>query len=216
MTNKSTRVPCFDTAPFDDWVVFDLETTGLSPDCDEIIQIAAVRLVSGRIVEDDAFFSYVKPTRPVPSFITSYTGVTQRDVDGAPGPGEVLAAFSAYCGGSLLSAHNGRRFDVPFVSTACVRGGLRTRPNPFVDSMHLSWALWGRPKGLSHSLDSVIDRLGVRSDDIRRHDARGDMLVTARCVRELVGRLNDREEAGVEMTQCPLPRAGKTSGRSRP
>ena len=214
---KKVAAVGFDLEPFRDLVVFDLETTGLSPQRDEIIQIAAIRLRDGRIVEEDAFFSYVRPERPIPPFIASYTGVTERHVADAPLAPEVLVRFSEYCADSLLVAHNGKSFDTQFFEAACARHRLTTRETHALDSMHLSWCLWGRVKGVSHSLDNVIARLGVPQHDIRRHDARGDVLVTARCLREMVARLSvSGPGLDLSLHGCLLPSLGqKTRGRTK-
>ena len=196
----------FKVKPFHDMVVFDLETTGLSPENDEIIQIAAIRMIQGQIIEEDFFFSYVKPENPIPSFISSYTGVTEKDVAQAPTPEKVLAEFSRFCKDSLLAAHNGARFDVPFIRKACERKSMKTRETHSIDSMHLSWNLWGRPKGLSHSLDNVISRLDVSQSDIRRHDARGDVMVTARCIQKMVVRIKEQSrEVALKINTCVIP-----------
>lgn len=178
----------------DDLVVFDLETTGLSPRGDEIIQIAAARVRGGRLVEEDGFFSYVKPSGPIPPFITSYTGVTEEDVRGAPGEWEVLSAFSEYSRDSVLVAHNGHSFDMNFLRSACEQNTQPSREVEYVDSMHLSWAVWGRRRGCSHSLDGVASRLAVGEPTARRHDARGDVEMTAQCVVQLLERLRAAEE----------------------
>jgi DNA polymerase III epsilon subunit family exonuclease len=204
-TNKVNQIG-FDIKPFHDMVVFDLETTGLSPANDEIIQIAAIRMIQGQIIEDDFFFSYVKPARPIPSFITSYTGVTERDVEKAPSTKKALFDFSVYCRDSLLAAHNGTRFDVPFVTRSCERNSMKTRSTHSIDSMHLSWDLWGRAKGVSHSLDNVISRLDVPQDDIRRHDARGDVMVTARCIQKMVAQIKEQSrEVALKIHTCVIP-----------
>ena len=65
-------------------VIFDLETTGLSPYNDEIIQIAGVRMRAGKVMETDFFSTYVKPKGKISSFISSYTGITEAHVKNAP------------------------------------------------------------------------------------------------------------------------------------
>jgi len=170
-------------------VVFDLETTGLYPGNDEIIQIAAMRLVDGTIRPDDSYFSYVNPGRPIDSFITDYTGISDRDVAGAPGPREAVNEFSKFCGSSLLVAHNGHAFDIPFLQKVSTRNRRGLRPISYIDSMHMSWQVWGRGRGISHSLDNVVSRLRVPSGDVRRHDARGDVLLLARCVVAMLERM---------------------------
>ncbi|MFH1572159.1 MAG: 3'-5' exonuclease [Gemmatimonadota bacterium] len=173
----------------DDLVVFDLETTGLSPSADEIIQIAATRVRGGQLVPDGGFFSYVRPTVPIPPFITSYTGVTDEDVRDAPREWAALRAFSQYCRDAVLVAHNGHSFDMNFLRAACRQNTQPAREVEYVDSMHLSWALWGRRRGCRHGLDEVVSRLQVGPPTGRRHDARGDVELTAQCVVQLLGRL---------------------------
>jgi DNA polymerase III epsilon subunit family exonuclease len=185
-------------------VIFDLETTGFSPA--DIIQIAAIRMIEGEIIESDSFFSYVKPRQRLTPFIIDYTGITENDVKNAPQPDEVLPRFFDYCKESLLVAHNGQSFDVPMVRSVCERYGLKTRNTESIDSMHLSWNLWGRRKVRSHGLDAVIARLNVSKEGIRRHDARGDVLVTAKCVQHMVNELERRsEEISLNINNCLFP-----------
>ncbi len=194
----------FKTKPFHDLVVFDLETTGLPPT--DIIQIAAVRMIEGRIVEEDSFFSYVKPRQPLDSFIIAYTGITEKDVEKAPQPDEVLVRFFEYCKESTLVAHNGQSFDIPIVRNVCERYGLKIQKLESIDSMHLSWKLWGRREVRSHGLDAVVARSNVSSEGIRRHDARGDVLITARCVQHMVNALeNHPDEISLNINDCAFP-----------
>lgn len=128
-----------------DVVVFDLETTGLSPYSEEIIQIAAVRMRGGRILSEEAFDTFVNPGRRISSFITNYTGISNSHVQGAPDPGEALARFSAYVGDALLIAHNGQRFDMPFMYRACAAaGGMSGRFCGFDEVLPaaLGWTRW--------------------------------------------------------------------------
>jgi len=187
-------------------VVFDLETTGLSPSNDEIIQIAAVRIDSGKVRASDRFFSYVRPTRRISPFITDLTGITDDDVEDAPPALDVLKQFAAFCGDSLLVAHNGHAFDIPFIRSACDRRRLLVREARYVDSMHLSWMVWGREAGLSHSLDAVLSRLRVGTGGIRRHDARGDVTILAKCYLKLVDRLGRAGwQSPPKIYTCALP-----------
>ena len=160
-----------------DIVVFDLETTGLSPAYHEIIQIAAVRMRGGRILAEEAFDTFVKPQQRIPPFITSYTGISNAHVQTAPGAAEALVRFSRFAGDATLVAHNGQRFDIPFIRESCVRHGLPVRTVGFVDSMAFSRKIWGGRGG--HGLDAVMSRLRLSLDGARRHDARG----TCRCWR---------------------------------
>ena len=81
--------------------------------------------------------------RNIPSGITNLTGITQEDVKRAPTIANVLTKFSKYCGDSLLVAHNARRFDMKFIEHACRGRRKLAREIKYIDSMHLSWILWG-------------------------------------------------------------------------
>lgn len=161
-------------------VVFDLETTGLSPYRDEIIQIAGVRICKGKIFEKEFFSTYVKPYGTISSFISSYTGITEAHVKKAPRADEALREFSQFVGSSLLIAHNGQRFDMPFIRETCRREDMNTREVNFIDSMNFSRKIWGGRGG--HGLDAVMTRLQLSANQNRRHDARGDVRILAEAV----------------------------------
>jgi DNA polymerase-3 subunit epsilon len=194
----------FNIKPFHDLVIFDLETTGFAPA--DIIQIAAIRMTEGRIVEEDFFFSYVKPSCRLDPFIIDYTGITENDVKNAPRPDVVLSKFFEYCKESLLVAHNGQSFDIPMIRRVSEQYGIKSRPTESIDSMHLSWNLWGRRKVSSHGLDAVVTRSNVSREGIRRHDARGDVMMTAKCVQHMVNELEKRpDEISLNINNCLFP-----------
>lgn len=189
-----------------DYVVFDLETTGLSPRFNEIIQIAGTRLKSGGACTGEHFATFVRPDVAIPEFITGLTGISNRDVATAPPAREALASFSDFVGDAVLIAHNGHRFDAKFLWEACARQRLNVRPVPLIDSIHFSKRLFGTARGTGHGLDAVLFRLGVNGLDGRRHDACGDVSRLARAV-ELMWRKLDLDAAcsGIPRTQTMLP-----------
>ena len=158
-----------------DFVIYDLETTGLSPDWHEIIQIAAMKFRHGKLIRSESFFSYAQPAHSIPAFITSYTGITNRHVAGAPPPHEVLIQFSQFANAAKLIAHNGHRFDSKFLAATCLRRGIATKEVPAIDSINLSRRLFGTTRGTGHSLDRVLSRCGISKEGFARHDARGDV-----------------------------------------
>lgn len=164
-------------------IVFDLETTGLSPAANDIIQIAAVRLRLGSVVHAESFSTFVNPGCRIPSFIVSYTGISDADVRNAPPAAEALAAFSRFVGPCTLLAHNGHRFDMPFIRAACTKSGLRTREVDYADSIHFSKRLWAGQR--RHGLDQVVERLRLDAVRYRRHDARGDVGLLAEAVAQM-------------------------------
>lgn len=169
------------------YVVFDLETTGLRPsEGDEAVQIAAVRVVNGRVLTMETFDRLVNPGRPVPAESTRIHGITGAMVRDKPPLGMVLPQFQAFAADSVLVAHNAA-FDMAFVSRAATTAGVRIE-QPIIDTLLLSAHL--DPNESDHSLDGIAARLGLAFT--QRHDALGDALVTAAILVRLIERLEER------------------------
>jgi DNA polymerase III epsilon subunit family exonuclease len=185
-----------------DFVVFDLETTGLSSRFDEIIQIAAARFGPGGTVTDEVFATFVRPEASISSFITGLTGISNRDVADAPPVADALAAFSDFVGDAVLIAHNGHRFDAKFLTAACEQKRLTSRPVALIDSIAFSKRLFGTTRGTSHGLDAALTRTHVTTFQGRRHDARGDVSALAQAVERMWRQLK------LDATCSGIPRAG--------
>lgn len=102
-----------------DYVVFDLETTGLSPNTDEIIEISAVKAEGGKVKE--TFSTLVNPGRPIPREASMVNGITDDMVAGAPKLPEAIKEFSEFIGKQVLVGHNIRSFDLKFLSKAFLK-----------------------------------------------------------------------------------------------
>lgn len=153
-------------------VVFDLETTGLSPSRgDTLVQIGAVRLERG--VEVAGFTTLVHPGRGIPRIATGYHGITDAMVADAPPVREAVAQFGTFCAGALLVAHNAA-FDMTVLLMA-ERAGAPPLRNPAMCSMAL--ARWLDPKEPDVSLDGLCGRMGLVIEG--RHQALGDARATA-------------------------------------
>ena len=190
-----------------DFVIYDLETTGLSPAAHEIIQIAAMKFRLGKLVRSESFFSYAKPAQSIPSFITSYTGISNRHVAASPRPHEVLIQFSQFVGNAKLIAHNGHRFDSKFLSSTCARHGVATKEVPAIDSINLSRRLFGTVRGTGHSLDRVLSRCCISQGGIARHDARGDVELLGLAVEVMWSKLKlDHQCSGIPTHGTQLPK----------
>ncbi len=96
----------------DSFVIVDLETTGLSPKNSEIIEIGAIKVVNNKVV--DKMDVFVKPSRPLPWFITNLTGITNEMVDEGLSAKEAIKVFDEFSYGMRLMAHNAR-FDMSFL-----------------------------------------------------------------------------------------------------
>ena len=188
------------------FVVYDLETTGLNPEEDEFIQIAAMRFSAGCLCPEDTYFSFARPRRSISSFIESYTGVGNRHVASASRPEEVLCEFATWSGDSTLIAHNGLRFDSKFLAATCRRHSLPMREIHSIDSIRMSKMLFGSTRGTGHSLDHLVTRLRIDGQGIRRHDARGDVEILGRAVASMWHRLElDKSLNGVPRHSSFLP-----------
>ena len=165
------------------FVVFDTETTGLEPsNGDEIIQIAGVRVVNGRVLQGEAFDTYVDPKRKIPAVSTEIHGITQDMVLGAPDIAKVGRDFHAFCEGSVLVAHNAP-FDMAFLKRKQEAIG-RTFDQPVLCTVLLSAALYDFAE--SHTLDALASRLGVEIPPNMRHTAIGDTVATAQVFLRLI------------------------------
>jgi DNA polymerase III subunit epsilon len=158
------------------YVVFDTETTGLLPSQDKIVQIAAVRVVGGRLLEGEYLDLLVDPGRPIPAAATRVHRITDAMVAGAPSIAEAGRRLHAFCGDAVIVAHNAP-FDMAFLRRHQAAIGARFE-NPILDTVLLSAMLYGN--GADHSLDAIADRLGIRIAPEARHTAMGDAEATAR------------------------------------
>lgn len=146
------------------YIVFDIETTGLSNKWDEIIEISAIKIKDG--IPSDDFNSLIKPENPISEFITELTGISNDMVSTAPLIKDVLPKFLDFVGNSILVGHN-VNFDINFVYNACAKhlnGSLLS--NDFVDTLKLSRHLL--PDLDSHRLKDISEALGITYENAHR------------------------------------------------
>jgi DNA polymerase III subunit alpha, Gram-positive type len=155
-----------------EFVVFDTETTGLGPKFgDEIIELAAVRMKGGKVI--DRFCSFVNPRRPISPGATAVNGITDDMVKEAPYIEEVLPKFLEFAKESILVAHNAS-FDMGFLLEKMRQLDYGPVTNYVLDTLALSRKL--HPDERSHSLSAIRRRLNV--DCETEHRAMGDVVAT--------------------------------------
>lgn len=145
----------------DTYVVFDVETTGLSAVHDEIIELAAVKVKNGEII--DRFESFVNPHRPLSATITELTSITDDMVKDAPDLDEVLPDYLDFIDGTVLVAHNAR-FDMGFLQAGAKKIGREPVTNPVIDTLELGRLLYPRLK--NHRLNTLCKQFDI---DLTQH-----------------------------------------------
>lgn len=138
------------------YVVFDVETTGLSAVYDTIIELAAVRIKNGEII--DQFESFANPHRPLSDIIINLTGITDDMLVDAPEVDQVLKDFATWIGDDILVAHNAT-FDIGFINQGFEKINLDKLTNPAIDTLELARFLL--PQLKNHRLNTLCKHLDI-------------------------------------------------------
>lgn len=145
------------------YIVFDIETTGLSVINNKIIELAGVKMRDGKVI--DKFETFVNPHEKIPYHISQLTHITDDMVAGAPELEDVLPKFLAFIGDGVLVAHNAR-FDVGFIQEFCKRLGLPVPHNPVLDTLELARTQY--PAMKNHRLNTLSEKFKVALDNHHR------------------------------------------------
>lgn len=119
-----------------DYVVFDLETTGLTPETDEIIELSGIKVRNGQAEEE--FSTLINPGIPIPYAATRVNGITDSMVAGAPSLADALAGFLDFIGNDILVGHNIHTFDMNFLYDGALKALGRKVQNDYVDTLPLA------------------------------------------------------------------------------
>jgi DNA helicase-2/ATP-dependent DNA helicase PcrA len=184
-------------------VVFDFETTGLDPEADEIVQIAAARCGARGITAD--FNVFVRPSHPVGEserihgFSDAFLAGNGRE------PAAAIEEFARFCGGAVLAGHNVLRFDVPLLASFCQRHGVRHPwPGLVYDTHDLAKRFHALPQ---YTLAALAKSLGL--ERLPTHKAGDDVAATVELLLKLSGPLRDG-------ARVRLDAVGKAAARFKP
>lgn len=158
----------------EDYVVVDLETTGLRPDLDEIIEIGAVRVQGQKVTE--SFNTLVYPVNGIDPFITQLTGITPDMVEDSPRISNALSQLIRFVGDSIVVGHN-VNFDINFLYDKCVECFGYGFSNDFIDTMRISRKLF--PEYRHHRLCDLEERFDLHNE--QAHRALSDVVTTNDC-----------------------------------
>lgn len=184
-----------DERPLDDatFVVFDTETTGLNAREHTLIEIAAVKVRKGEII--DRFSTLIDPGVPISPKIEELTGIRNDMVKGQPRLEEAMERFSTFVQDAVLVAHNAE-FDMGFLQAAARRTGLPPWRQPVLDTLALARVLY--PRERNHRLKTLAQKFGVEL--VNHHRALADAEATAKVFLYMLRELRDR--GAVKLEDC--------------
>lgn len=177
---------------YKEFVVFDIETTGLSPaKGGEIIEIGAVKIINGKIV--DTYQTFVQPKKKVSKLTTDLTSITQEMVEGQRSIGQVLPEFYEFIGNAVLVAHNAKFDWTTFIKPLFESVGIFAK-NPVICTFQtFRKGDPGRGKG-GYTLATLCVIAGVKNE--HHHRALADAVATAHCFLFIQRNLLTPEELG--------------------
>lgn len=180
-----------------DYVVFDLETTGIDQGRDVIIEISAVKVSRNEVVEE--FTTLVNPGRHIPAAATAVNGITDEMVKEAPGIEKAISDFVDFIGDSILVGHNIHTFDMNFVYDAAWTALGRQLDNDYIDTLYMARKCL--PQLSHHRLTDVSSHFRIETRGA--HRALCDCIMNQKCYEEL-GKMMKRETVSEkEELICP-------------
>ena len=150
-----------------EYVVFDTETTGFTPYSDQMIEIGAVKIKNGEVI--DRFDELINPGRKLPEKIVELTNITDEMLKDCDNEKNVTKRFMKFVGDKPMVAHNAK-FDIGFISAAMNKYNMGEFTNTVIDTMSMARMLY--PNWRNHKLSTLVKELDVPWDESAHH--RGD------------------------------------------
>lgn len=187
------------------YVIFDLETTGISPNYDEVIEISALKVKGGEVV--DEFNTLVNPGRKIPFGTTKVNGITNAMVAEAPAFSHVLAEFLDFAEGLVLVGHNIARFDMKFIWRDAEQYFGEIPQNNYVDTLQV--ARKHLPKMEHHRLVDLAEYYGISSEGA--HRALNDCYMNQKVYECMVSEMREAQKKRVEEARKKASEAANRS-----
>ena len=188
-----------------DYVIFDLETTGISPNYDEVIEISALKVKGGEVVNE--FNTLVNPGRKIPFGATKVNGITNAMVAEAPAFSHVLAEFLDFAEGLVLVGHNIARFDMKFIWRDAEQYFGEIPQNNYVDTLQV--ARKHLPKMDHHRLVDLAEYYGISSEGA--HRALNDCYMNQKVYECMVSEMREAQKKRVEEARKKASEAANRS-----
>ena len=190
-----------------EFVIFDIESTGLNPNTETVTEIGAIRWKNGEVLEE--FHTYADPGKPIPANIVQLTGITDEMVKGAPGQREAIEKFKAFIGDGILVAHNAAGFDINFLKVNAAKVGIEFKYQ-FLDTLPLARNLLQDIK--NHKLDTLAEH--YRLGNFNHHRATDDAIMLSKIFSGLIDDLEQQGIYDIEKINSDLSSTDKLPRRS--
>lgn len=185
------------TTYVDSYCVFDFETTGVSTEEDEVIEISAIKVVDGEVV--DTFSTLVRPERPIPAAATAVNGITNEMVAGAMNFDTAMKYFLEFVGDMVLVGHNIHAFDMKFIHRFVETYLEKYFGNNYIDTLRIARTYL--PELSRHTLTALAEHYGINSEGAHRAltDCRMNQLIYERLGQEM----QNPSAAAMAALRCP-------------
>ena len=180
-----------------DYVLFDLETTGVSWKKDEVEEISAVKVQGGEIV--DEFSSLVNPGMPIPFYASEVNGITDDMVADCPAFDEVLGQFLEFAGDSVLVGHNIHCFDMKFLQKSAQNYYGQMIGNDYIDTLQIARLYLSDME--HHTLTDLAGHYGIDAEGA--HRALNDCRINQKVFECLRKEIENPSEAAKNVKKCP-------------
>ena len=181
-----------------DYVLFDIETTGLSPDTDAIIELSALKVYNHEVV--DEFSTLIDPGIHIPYCASSINGITDDMVKDSPDIAKALNEFIFFSGSSVLVGHNIIRFDLKFIQRDAVINTGKQIKNDYLDTLIVAKRYL--PELESHSLESLAGYYDISYKGA--HRAIADCYINKKVYDCLIREMENPSLAALKVKTCPL------------
>ena len=181
----------------EDYVVFDLETTGTSCKKDRIVEISAVKVLGGKV--ESEFSTLVNPEMPIPYYATQINGITDDMVAGAPTIDVAIKDFLDFVGDMILVGHNIHTFDMKFISRETMALFGKPVGNDYIDTLPLSRMYL--PRLSHHTLSDLAAHYGINTDGA--HRALFDCKMNQQVFENIAEEMRHPSEEANSIKKCP-------------
>ena len=181
----------------EDYVVFDLETTGVYCNSDQVIEISAVKVKGGKVV--DEYTTLVNPGIPISPGASAVNGITDDMVADAPPFEEAFAGFLEFAGDSILVGHNIQSFDLKFLYRDARKFWKKTLDNDYIDTLYMARACL--PQLSHHKLVDLAAHYGI--SQAGAHRALNDCRMNQKVFEMMGEEMKDPSATAKKIKKCP-------------